>query len=101
MSDENVNNVNASISGCIASNADYIINIYQIICLVNNMRELVRCIAQNKDTKYYNAWERKLEQNMSIDIPGKATDKLDLSVLENNMQSLVIGILYLKPRWNH
>ena len=30
---------------------------------------------------------------MSIDIPGKATDKLDLSVLENNMQSLVIGIL--------
>ena len=38
---------------------------------------------------------------VSIDIPGQVSDKLALSVLENNMQSLVIGILYLKPRWNH
>ena len=35
----------------------------------------------------------KEEGTVSIDIPGQASDKLDLSILKNNMQSLVIGIL--------
>ena len=73
-----------------------------------NMRELVRVLPQTKitsltlpnnmssesvqaliqvlpETKIRNIimpWRRKLRQNMSIDIPGKATDKLNLSVLE-------------------